>query len=101
MPDCLNFQLNSIMGETSSSNKLLLNLLQTKRSDLQLTMDDKFWDGEVSESIQFQDFDDYETFDTGYVELPMKLRAESRLTLRQQMKGYAISNTPMDDDEEE
>lgn len=100
VPDCLYFQLNSIMGETSSSNKLLLNILQTKFSDLSLTMDDKFWDSKSSEPINFNADDNYETNDTEYTELPIKLNTDTRLTLRQQMKAYTISNTPIDDDEE-
>lgn len=100
MPDCLNFQLNSIMGETSSSNKLLLNLLQTKLSDLKLTMTDKFWDGKICEPIALKPDDDYQTNDEDYVPLPIQLKTDPRFTLRQQMKGYTISNTPMDDEEE-
>lgn len=98
MPDSLYFQLNSIMGENSSSNKLLVNLLQTKFSDLKLSMDDKFWDDRIYEPITFSD--EYDANDTEYIELPIKLEADPRLTLRQQMKGYTISNTPIDDDEE-
>lgn len=100
MPDCLYFQLNSIMGETSSSNKLLLNLLQTKFSDLRLTMNDKFWDSKSYEPITFAADDNYDTNDIEYTELPVKLKTDPRLTLRQQMTGYTISNTPLDDDEE-
>lgn len=100
MPDSLYFQLNSIMGETSSSNKLLLNLLQTKFSDLKLTMDDQFWDNRIYEPITFDANNNYDTNDTEYTELPIKLKTDVRHTLRQQMKGYTISNTPMDDDEE-
>lgn len=100
MPDSLYFQLNSIMGETSSSNKLLLNLLQTKCSDLSLTMDDKFWDNKSYEQITFNADDNYETNETQYTELPIKLKIDTKLTLRQQMKGYTILNTPLDDDEE-
>lgn len=101
MPDSLYFQLNSIMGENSSSNKLLVNLLQTKFSDLKLTMNDQFWDDRTYEPITFSDGDNYDTNDTEYIELPIKLNADSRHTLRQQMKGYTISNTPIDDDDEE
>lgn len=100
MPDSLYFKLNSIMGETSSSNKLLLNLLQTKHSDLKLTMDDRFWDGNTYEEVTFSNDDNYDTNDTEYTELPIKLKTDARHTLRQQMKGYTISNTPMDDDDE-
>lgn len=101
MPDCLLFQLNSIMGETSSSNKLLLNLLQTKFSDLKLTMDDKFWDNKSYEPIEFNPDDDYDANgDIEYVKMPVKWNTSPRLTLRQQMRGYAIANTPMDDDED-
>lgn len=101
MPDSLYFKLNSIMGETSSSNKLLLNLLQTKCSDLKLTMDDQFWDAKTYEPITFNSDENYDTNDTEYTELPIKLKTDTRHTLRQQMKGYTISNTPMDDDDEE
>lgn len=101
MPDSLGFQLNSIMGETSSSNKLLLNLLQTKFSDLKLTMDDQFWDNKTYEQITFSADDNYDINDSEYIELPIKLKIDKQHTLRQQMKGYVISNTPMDDDEDE
>lgn len=101
MPDCLYFQLNSIMGETSSSNKLLLNLLQTKFSDLRLTMNDKFWDSKSYEPITFNADDNYDSNDIEYTELPVKLKTEPRLTLRQQMRGYTIANTPLDDDEDD
>lgn len=100
MPDSLYFKLNSIMGETSSSNKLLLNLLHTKFSDLKLTMDDQFWDSKTYDTVTFNADDNYDTSDTEYTELPIKLKIDTRHTLRQQMKGYTISNTPMDDDEE-
>ncbi|XP_031637277.1 condensin complex subunit 2 isoform X2 [Contarinia nasturtii] len=101
MPDSLGFQLNSIMGETSSSNKLLLNLLQTKFSDLKLTMDDQFWDSKLYEQITFNENDNYDINDNEYIELPIKLKTDRRHTLRQQMKGYVISNTPMDDDDDD
>lgn len=99
MPDSLYFQLNLIMGETSSSSKLLLNLLQTKNSDLKMMMTEKFWDSSIYEPIVFkpQPFAD----DTEFTELNVKLKVDPRLTLRQQMKGYLISNTPMDDEDEE
>lgn len=99
MPDCLLFQLNSIMGETSSSNKLLLNLLQTKISDLKLTMDDKFWDNKSYEPIAFSDHYDVNESDYIHITTEKKWNTSSRLTLRQQMRGYTISNMPMDDDE--
>lgn len=99
MPDCLLFQLNSIMGETSSSNKLLSNLLQTKVSDLKMTLDDKFWDSKSHEPIEFSDH--YEVHESDYIHInaEIKWNAFSQLTLRQQLKGYIISNTPMDNDE--
>lgn len=100
MPDSLQFKLNSIMGETSSSNKLLLDLLQTKFSDLKLTMDDKFWDNKTYEPISFDDNDNYDDSDINYTELPVKLKIDNRHTLRQEMKGYVISNTPWQDDVE-
>lgn len=87
------------MGETSSSNKLLLNLLQTKFSDLKLTMDDKFWDSKAYEPIEFNANDDYDSDDIEYVKLPVNWNTSPRLTLRQQMRGYTIANTPMDDED--
>lgn len=100
MPDSLQFKLNSIMGETSSSNKLLLDLLQTKFSDLKLTMDDKFWDNKTYEPINFDEKDNYDDSDINYIELPVKLKIDNRNTLRQEMKGYVITNTPWQDDVE-
>lgn len=100
MPDPLFSKLNSIMGDVSSSNRLLLNIVQTKTSDLQLTMDDKFWDNTAYEPIIFNEDDDYD--DEGevqYTELPLQFDTNPALSLRQQMSGYVISNTPMDDEE--
>lgn len=100
LPDALYYKLNSIMGETSSSNKLLLNTLQTKTSDLSLTMDDKFWDSKTYEPIEFDPNDNYESSETVYTELPLKFNTDPRKTLRQSMSGYIISNTPPNDVEE-
>lgn len=100
LPDSLQYKLNSIMGETSSSNKLLLDLLQTKFSDLKLTMDDRFWDNNTYEPINFDENDNYNENDIEYTELPTKLKIEPRHTLRQEMKGYVIANTPWQDDVE-
>lgn len=101
MPDSLQYKLNSIMGETSSSNKLLLDLLHTKFSDLKLTMDDQFWDNKTYEPINFDANDNYDESDLDYTELPVKLKIDKRHTLRMQMKGYVITNTPWQDDEDE
>lgn len=100
MPDALYFKLNSIMGETSSSNKLLLNILETKSSDLRLTMDDQFWDSKDYEPIQFNADDNYDLSEP-HTELPLKISSNSKLTLRQQLSGYTISNTPLDDEDDE
>lgn len=99
-PDALFYKLNSIMGETSSSNKLILNILETRSSELSVTMSQRFWDNRISEPIQFVDDDNYDTDNITYSELPMKPHIQPRCTLRQQMVGYAISNTPIDDNEE-
>lgn len=99
-PDALFYKLNLIMGETSSSNKLILNILETRSSELSVTMSQQFWDDRVSETIQFTDDDNYDIDNIAYSELPTKPHIQPRCTLRQQMVGYAISNTPVDANEE-
>lgn len=100
LPDSLYFKLNSIMGETSSSNKLLLNTLETKTSDLRLTMNDQFWDDEEAVPVKFDANDEYDLNKT-YTELPVKIVAKANHTLRQQLSGFTISNTVVDDEDDE
>lgn len=100
LPDSLYFRLNSIMGETSSANKLLLNNLETKQSDLKLTMNDQFWDESEAEQIELAENDDYD-LDMPFMDLPIKIHFHPECTLRQQLLGYKISNTPIEDDEDE
>lgn len=99
-PDALFYKLNSIMGETSSANKLILNILETRTSDLSVAMSQRFWDERASEPIQFSDDNIYDTHNITYLELPMKPYISAQCTLRQQMIGYSITSTPIDDVEE-
>lgn len=99
-PDALFYKLNSIMGETSSSNKLILNMLTTRTSDLSVAMGQMFWDNRQYEPIQFNDGDNYDGDEITYSDLPTKPHIPPQSTLRQQMVGYAIINTPIDNDVE-
>uniref|UniRef100_U5EZU8 Condensin complex subunit 2 n=1 Tax=Corethrella appendiculata TaxID=1370023 RepID=U5EZU8_9DIPT len=37
-------KLNSVVGDVNSSNRLMQNIIPTKQAQLQLSMDNKFWD---------------------------------------------------------
>lgn len=99
MPDALYFKLNSIMGDTSSSNKLILNFIETNASDLRLTMNDPFWDRREFDETKFSADNNYD-LNEAPTELPLNINASNRFTLRQQLSSYTISNTPLDDDDE-
>lgn len=99
LPDPLFSKLNSIMGDVSSANRLLLNVLQTKQSDLKLTMDECFWDNTQKEPNEYNDTNEYEWTNEQYIELPMIFNVQQKHRLRQQLSGYSITNTPIDDDE--
>lgn len=99
MPDALYFKLNSIMGETSSSNTFLFNMIETNASDLRLTMIDPYWDTREFDEVKFSADNNYD-LNEAPTELPLKINASNRFTLRQQLSSYTISNTPLDDDDE-
>lgn len=99
LPDPLFSKLNSIMGDVSSANRLLLNVLQTKESNLKLTMDDRFWDGTKCEPNEYTEPNEYDWPSEQYIGLPISLNVHQKHHLRQQLSGYLITNTPIDDDE--
>lgn len=99
LPDPLFSKLNAIMGDVSSSNRLLLNVLQTKESDLKLVLNDKFWDARDCPVNEYSETNEYDWIDDEFVGLKSKLKVLPKHRLRQQMSGYLITNTPMDDDE--
>lgn len=99
-PDALFYKLNSILGETSSSNKMILNMLETRQSQLSITMHDPFWETHSYEPIEFDENDNYDACELECAEFPMKPHIQPDCTLRQQMVGYAITNSPIDDDVE-
>lgn len=101
LPDPLFSKLNSIMGDVSSSNRLLLNILETNDSDLKLTLDDKFWDDADGEAVEYRDDNIYECDEESTFEMPVPLNVTSQHRIRQQLSGYMVVNTPIDDDEEE
>lgn len=99
LPDPLFSKLNSIMGDVSSANRLLLNVLQTNESDLKLTLNATFWDGADSEPNEYCESNEYGCTDEQYVDLPLGVNIQPTHKLRQQLSGYLITNTPIDDDE--
>lgn len=85
------------MGDVSSANRLLLNVLQTKESDLKLTMDECFWDNTENQSNEYNELNEYDWNKDDFIELPMNLNVQHKHRLRQQLSGYSITNTPNDD----
>lgn len=98
-PDPLFSKLNSIMGDVSSSNRLLLNILHTEMSNLKLTLSDPFWDDTDCEPNEYSEKNEYECDEKDLVRLTNKFNMSFRQRLRQQLSGYLITNTPIDDDE--
>lgn len=101
LPDPLFSKLNSIMGDVSSSNRLLLNILQTDTSSLKLTLDDRYWDASKCEPIEPADNFNQIYEESDMIDMPINLAIKSNQKIRQQLTGYAVTNTPIDDDEEE
>lgn len=87
-PEPLFSKLNSIMGDVSSSNRLLLSILQTNLSDLKLSLDGKFWDDTPCEPIDLNKEFDFTFEEENCIEFPAVLPDMSKLTLRQQQSGY-------------
>lgn len=101
LPDPLFSKLNSIMGDVSSSNRLLLNILRTGQSSMKLTLDNHFWDPSECEPIEYKEDNLYEYTDADLLDQSIQLNIPSKYKIRQQLSGYLITNTPIDDDEEE
>lgn len=99
IPDPVFSKLGRFISEPGDPNKLHLINLPTKLSLFDLEMDEKFFDREEYEHIEFADDDDYdEIMEGGYRELPFGFNLDPQLTIRQNLHGYKIKNTPFDDD---
>lgn len=101
LPDPLFSKLNSIMGDVTSSNRLLLSILRTSNSSMKLTLDNHYWDSSECEPIEYKEDNTYECTDADLLEQSIQLNIPSKYKIRQQLSGYLITNTPIDDDEEE
>lgn len=99
LPDPLFSKLNTIMGDVSSSNRLLMNILQTRTSDMRLIQDHKFWDSAECAPNVYTESNEYDWADDEFTTLPVPLDVRDNNNLRQQLAGYLITNTPIDDDE--
>lgn len=99
LPDSLFSKLNTIMGDVSSSNRLLFNILQTRASDMRLIQNNQFWDSTDCAPNIYSETNEYDWTDDEYKTLPVALDIKDNNNLRQQLAGYLITNTPIDDDE--
>lgn len=99
LPDPLFSKLNTIMGDVSSSNRLLINILQTRTSDMRLIQDHDFWDETDCAPNEYSETNEYDWTDAEFTTLPVPLDIKDNNNLRQQLAGYLITNTPIDDDE--
>lgn len=79
---------------------MILNMLETKRSQLSITMHEPFWQTHTYEQIVFDENDNYDKSETDCSDFQIRPHIEPKCTLRQQMSGYAVTNTPIDDDVE-
>lgn len=99
LPDPLFSKLNTIMGDVSSSNRLLMNILQTRTSDMRLIQNNNFWDSTECAPNVYSETNEYDWTDAECTTLPVALDIGDNNYLRQQLAGYLITNTPIDDDE--
>lgn len=95
MPDALTFRLNLILSESSKADKLLLNILETKVSDVKLTSS-PFWENEESEPFDMID----DVYDGPFTALPLTFNSNPRLSLRQQLSGLKLLEKPILDEDE-
>lgn len=73
LPDPLFSKLNTIMGDVSSSNRLLMNILQTKTSDMRLIQNYQFWDEAECEPNVYSETNEYDWDDAEITTLPLAL----------------------------
>lgn len=100
MPDSLRFKQNSTLDETNSitlgENKLFLSTLETKVSNLKLTLNDPFWD-----KIETEPFDTMaDENEKPFTALPLTINSNPRHSIRQQLSGQKFLEKPILDEDE-
>lgn len=96
MADSLYFNLNSIEGESSKSNKLLLSILETKVSDIKLTLNEPFW-----ENKEIEPFDTMADENEGpFIALPLTINSNPEHSMRQKLSGHKLLETPISNEDE-
>lgn len=87
---------NSIPGDVSSSNRLLMNIIQTDASDLKLDLSDTYFDASMQPHCEYNNdlgkVDDDEWLDIRLPDLPGRI-------LRPKLSGYKITNNTSDDED--
>lgn len=100
LPDPLFSKLNTIMGDVSSSNRLLMNILPSQTSDMSLILDQKFFrDTDDIEPNEYTETNEYDWSDDKFVKVHVPVHVRDKNLLRESLSGYLITNTPIDDDE--
>lgn len=93
-------KINSVIGDISSSNKLLINTLPSVNSELILRTDHKYWDDKMCEEIvMIDDIEKYEFNTDQFATMPFKTKFTNDDLLRPECSGYIITDTPAEDDE--
>lgn len=88
-------QLNSIVGDINSSNRLMQNLLPSKDGELRLDMHYNFWDKSDKPTMVYDENDAFEDFQIIDVEMP-ELDESDAFHLN--LKGYTITDKPAEDE---
>lgn len=91
-------QLNSIVGDVNASNRLMQNIIPSKDGELRLRMDNPCWDPTPHPELNFDDDEKYVDIELQTVSMNTDL--SEHLALHQRLKGYRITDTPAEDDDE-
>lgn len=89
---------NSIPGDVSSSNRLLMNIIQTDNSDLKLDLSDMYFDASMQPHCEYNnDLSKVVDDDDGWMDIQLpELRG---CILRPKLSGYKITNNTSDDED--
>lgn len=88
-------QLNSIVGDINSSNRLMQNLLPSKDGELLLDMHYAYWNADAPTAIDYNDEDTYNEMPLQNVLLEEFDEADAPHI---SLKGYQITDAPAEDD---
>ncbi|XP_053686298.1 condensin complex subunit 2 [Sabethes cyaneus] len=89
-------KLNSVVGDVNSSSRLMQNIIPTSQGELRLRMDYAFWDSEKSPEL---DLDAEEGYDGCSMTTVTLHTVSLDNKLHQTLAGYAITDAPAEDDE--